>query len=678
MSDNSSEHSVIKENCSDTNAKFSRLAAEYSKIRAQNAVLKKAVLEEQSKNVELNEKLKDKEQIVRKSDQEMESLNFRNSQLTRRIAVLQEEIENISKSGKKKSKNASDTSNGVFYGTVMDEELKKTMIENAKLLSQLNEKEEKHQEEISIYKTEIYALKHELEQSNLKFKQLLADHQSSMEQMKKEQQEYKRDFVNKMNKLKETEIELSTLKKAHKSYVNDVGPKLEAVSEVISKRIPFLDEKHAALNKLNVRCSTNSYEENMQIESLQNYFAALLFTFYNIIHNVTLELKQLGFEELKIYIKTLLKEDDGVLLNEKLNACYQLLKNIGLDCNISESMEYSVHQFMKSFLDLSSSIYSSYMNKNKTKSAGLVDYSNDVSIKNCLQTFQKKKTELIEKIMKMPNSQQTLIKEEFGKLDIAINNLIMEIDSLEQKRVQLSNQKLADTYEFKKRATDYLRSLRKDKVERIPYKEGIENKRKMQEYIMLNNALKDEIHALEKSIVDLEKEKIDLQNQFSISLIKQCNEDIKVPTNLDLNSSEIISEEIGKIKLPYDIPEEILAREEEIKNHLNEKITELIVLKQEATSKARMFMFECRVLQRRLENCIVEKQLMENKYLKFNKSTLELQEKLSTISQNYEGQLSMLSEHLANVNDKLASQTEEIDNLRYQINNKSSKKTKQK
>lgn len=127
---------------------------------------------------------------------------------------------------------------------------------------QLNEKDEKHEEEVSNLKKEIYALNHELEQSNLKFRQLLSDHQvheysffslhnlttitvyfqSTVEQLKKEQQEIKRDYVNKVNKLKETEIELSTLKNAHKSYVSEVAPKLEAVSEILSKRFPFSDE----------------------------------------------------------------------------------------------------------------------------------------------------------------------------------------------------------------------------------------------------------------------------------------------------------------------------------------------------------------------------------------------------------------------------------------------------
>lgn len=62
-------------------------------MRGQNAVLKKAVVEEQGKNAELNEVLRSKEQTIRKSSQEMEALNFRNSQLTVRISVLQEEMD---------------------------------------------------------------------------------------------------------------------------------------------------------------------------------------------------------------------------------------------------------------------------------------------------------------------------------------------------------------------------------------------------------------------------------------------------------------------------------------------------------------------------------------------------------------------------------------------------------
>lgn len=62
--------------------------------------------------------------------------------------------------------------------------------------------------------------------------------------------------------------------------------------------------------------------------------------------------------------------------------------------------------------------------------------------------------------------------------------------------------------------------------------------------------------------------------------------------------------------------------------------------------------------------------MLENEYTKFKKISLESREELSTISQNYESQLSMMSEHVASLNEKLTLQSEEIDNLKYQLSNK--------
>lgn len=48
----------------------------------------------------------------------------------------------------------------------------------------------------------------------------------------------------------------------------------------------------------------------------------------------------------------------------------------------------------------------------------------------------------------------------------------------------------------------------------------------------------------------------------------------------------------------------------------------------------------------------------------------KLQEDLQTTTHNYETQLSIMSEHLANMNDKLTVQWDEIDQLKYQMTNK--------
>lgn len=46
---------------------------------------------------------------------------------------------------------------------------------------------------------------------------------------------------------------------------------------------------------------------------------------------------------------------------------------------------------------------------------------------------------------------------------------------------------------------------------------------------------------------------------------------------------------------------------------------------------------------------------------------LAFQDELQTTTRSYEGQLSMMSEHLAGMNEKLALQKDEIDDLRSQL-----------
>ncbi|GBN20228.1 Protein phosphatase 1 regulatory subunit 21 [Araneus ventricosus] len=73
--------------------KYQKLALEYSKLKAQTSVLKTAISEEQGVVHELQDTLKKNDQLIRKLEQEVECLNFRNVQLAKRVSVLQNELE---------------------------------------------------------------------------------------------------------------------------------------------------------------------------------------------------------------------------------------------------------------------------------------------------------------------------------------------------------------------------------------------------------------------------------------------------------------------------------------------------------------------------------------------------------------------------------------------------------
>ncbi|XP_072930135.1 uncharacterized protein [Epargyreus clarus] len=130
----------------DIQAKYQKLASEYSKLRVHVKVLKKGVLDEQAKSNELREILKEKEKSLRKGELEIDSLTFRNQQLTRRVSVLQDELDLLQLKLSKKSKSKGDekpapsTSSAPLDSGLLQEELQKKIIENAQFASQLSDK----------------------------------------------------------------------------------------------------------------------------------------------------------------------------------------------------------------------------------------------------------------------------------------------------------------------------------------------------------------------------------------------------------------------------------------------------------------------------------------------------------------------------------------------------------
>uniref|UniRef100_A0A182Q9R2 Protein phosphatase 1 regulatory subunit 21 N-terminal domain-containing protein n=1 Tax=Anopheles farauti TaxID=69004 RepID=A0A182Q9R2_9DIPT len=147
--------------------KYQKLATEYSKLRAQASVLKRAVLDEQNKNSSMRETLRLKEASLRKSEQEVDSLGFRNKQLERRVAALQENLEHELKkasSGKTlKTKSSNNELNAAGPGTdasVIAEELQKKILENA----QLSNSVEDRSAEVKQLQNRIEGLNRELQQ----------------------------------------------------------------------------------------------------------------------------------------------------------------------------------------------------------------------------------------------------------------------------------------------------------------------------------------------------------------------------------------------------------------------------------------------------------------------------------------------------------------------------------
>lgn len=154
--------------------------------------MRKALLEEQSKNSTLRDQLKQKETTLRRAEQEIDSLGFRNKQLEHRVASLQDEL--VTTEARKKEKDVkkrgttdkneaqqvnlmSGRKDDMSQDSLIFEELQKKIMENAELTSLVIKKS-------PILKKNIYEFfLHKQIDDKERSLQMHTEHIKSMEQM---------------------------------------------------------------------------------------------------------------------------------------------------------------------------------------------------------------------------------------------------------------------------------------------------------------------------------------------------------------------------------------------------------------------------------------------------------------------------------------------------------------
>lgn len=105
--------------------------------------------------------------------------------------------------------------------------------------------------------------------------------------------------------------------------------------------------------------------------------------------------------------------------------------------------------------------------------------------------------------------------------------------------------------------------------------------------------------------------------------------------------------------------------------YLYARIDALMGERQEAEGRASSITAECSALQVRLELALSEKTQAEVALAEDATLRQRLQEELTTTTHNYEQQLSTMSEHLADLNDKYTEQSEILQQLQFQLHNNS-------
>ncbi|XP_063047838.1 protein phosphatase 1 regulatory subunit 21 isoform X2 [Engraulis encrasicolus] len=237
----------------DLQSKYTKLAQEYSKLRAQNQVLKKAVVDEQATSASVKDELKQREQSLRKVEQEMDSLSFRNQQLAKRVELLQEELQTSEAKGKKsKSKGDSPSQPNLQTQIVFDEDLQKKIEENERLHIQFYEADEQHRKQEAQLRTRLEQLEKDSEQHQAVVEGLTTRYMETIEKLQGDKARLEVKAQTLEHEAKDCRIRTEECQQQLRKYQTELNRQLKQSSSVIQEKVPFNDTKFGDYNSLNV------------------------------------------------------------------------------------------------------------------------------------------------------------------------------------------------------------------------------------------------------------------------------------------------------------------------------------------------------------------------------------------------------------------------------------------
>uniref|UniRef100_A0A3P9L8C9 Protein phosphatase 1 regulatory subunit 21 n=1 Tax=Oryzias latipes TaxID=8090 RepID=A0A3P9L8C9_ORYLA len=270
-------------NVTDLQTKYSKLAQEYSKLRAQNQVLKKAVVDEQANSATLKEQLKQRDQSLRRQEQEMDSLSFRNQQLAKRVELLQEELTASETKGKKgKSKGDSPSQHGLQTQSVFDEDLQKKIEENERLHIQFYEADEQHRKREAELKARLGELEKNAEQHQTAVDGLAKKYVETIERLQGDKARLEVKAQSLEMEAKECRVRSEECQQQLRRCQTELRTQMKQSSSVIQEKVPFNDTKFSDYNSLNVPAHNRRHQlkardvASQALSFIQDLVAALL------------------------------------------------------------------------------------------------------------------------------------------------------------------------------------------------------------------------------------------------------------------------------------------------------------------------------------------------------------------------------------------------------------------
>ncbi|XP_042207917.1 protein phosphatase 1 regulatory subunit 21-like isoform X2 [Homarus americanus] len=745
----------------DIQAKYQKLAAEYSKLRAQNQVLKKAVVDEQGKTAQLNDFVKSRDQLLRKADQENDSLSFRNQQLTKRLTLLQEDLDEIqTKSKRGRGKGESVVDGAAVDNTVFTEELQLKIQENARLQSELSEIETTYRRRYSELETQLDTAKRETQKQKELFELREKSAQGAVEQLETErvrQEVVAQQREAELRALKEQVSRLESLNKAavtncQPPQTQEQGDKSDPhrAFEVVSRslNIPVQNGRDRAPS-VTARSLVDSFDNLIQV--LSDTFAKFLCSYstrvklYDQSSEIQLKLIQhlrsaaLPWHPLASSYHHLADSasGEGFVALETLSGLSQVSRHVtacGASLRkvlplvvlwVSEGSRGQVDgdragaAWSAAFSRLVSSWGSlapyvatlasqSTPNSNLPPSAQgrVISMLSDrldnlhAALTEASNIYQKKA--LSEKVLPSTSGEAKAANEEIVNVLTALSVTTSKMSTLFKEQVVPSWNRGGSTpstpsspypsmpYGLNK-STSNSASIAHDESNRTLYDGTLASPSDTSNVGDTEASLTKQLALASSKLSQLESERehwrlehqlLQCKHQKEAKRVRQLETQLQGDT-VDSEDSEHLhfkdhsasnastASIIGEVQGMDGASDE---REKDIRNHFTSRCSHLYMQLTSTTSQAALYQNECESLMRRLVVSEENRASCDQEVDKQREIVNQLKETLQTTSRNYEEQISTMSEHLADLNEKITAQTELIEHLKYEAKNKRGKK----
>uniref|UniRef100_A0A8D3A6B0 Protein phosphatase 1 regulatory subunit 21 n=1 Tax=Scophthalmus maximus TaxID=52904 RepID=A0A8D3A6B0_SCOMX len=700
----------------------------FSQLRAQNQVLKKAVVDEQANSASFKEQLKQRDQSLRKQEQEMDSLSFRNQQLAKRVELLQEELAASEAKGKKGK-------HGLQTQSVFDEDLQKKIEENERLHIQFYEADEQHRRQEADLRARLDEVEKDSEQHQAVVDGLTTKYMETIERLQGDKARLEVKAQTLEREAKECRMRTEECQQQLRRCQSELNKQVKQSSSVIQEKVPFNDTSEYRLDKmqslksrdvagqalgfiqdlvaalLNFHSYTEQRVHIYPLDSSIEPISPLNQKFSQYLHENAAYVRPL--EDSFLQLHQSITEDTVTVLETVVNLKsfadnfssythflqkilpYQL-KSLEEECEatLCTAVLTAKNQELQSDMKRVTSVFEklkSYLNLLALPSMLLFDTSAVFTqLASCLHSLHDMSKHYNQKAgleQELPTITQKLrtttecllgslasLTSSTGKIATFFsNNLDFFTSSGYSPRgstLALNPLQAESMLANKKKAAAYIHAVKKPRPQSVPYREALSNRRILTSSTESREGLTQQVQQSQEKIARLEQEKEHWLLEAQLGKVRLEKENQRI-ADLEVQLAAALGESPNcRLILSWWMlclcvqVGDEESREQLIKTHYMARVGELTTQLQISDSKAVHFHSECRALAKRLAIAETSRETLSEEVKVANQNITRLQDELTTTKRSYEDQLSMMSDHLCSMNETLSKQREEIDTLK--------------